>query len=303
MQKITEAKGSLPLIILSFAIVYIVWGAAYLFVLFAVEEIPPFLMAGSRFLVATALTLLVIAITRKFQLPTKIQTQNALFAGMLFLGLGTGGVAWALQFLDSGFAALFIAGEPLVIVFMMWGFNQKRPPLKSFLGVFLGMLGVYLLVSQQETVSGAQDWKGILAIIISMLSWGYATIFVSRGDLPKSQMMTSALQMLAGGILLLIFSKIVGEPSVDWFKLSAKTWFSLGFLVLFGGIIVFTAFNYLLKTVSPDKVATSAYVNPIIALFLGWWLNNEVLTFQSLIAAFILLLGVFFINTSKAEQS
>ena len=298
-----KTPSSLPLIIVSFAIVYLVWGAAYLFVAFAVEEIPPFLMAGSRFLIATALTFLILLVTRKVQRPTQDQIKNAAFAGVLFLGLGTGGVAWALQFLDTGFAALFISGEPLVIVFMMWLVNKTRPPSKTFIGVFLGIFGVFLLVSQREIVSGPQDWKGLMAIIVSMLSWGYGTIFVSNADLPRPQILNSAIQMLAGGFVLIVISKIVGEPNADWFNLKAMTWFAFGFLVIFGGIIVFTAFNYLLQHVTPDKVATSTYINPLIALVLGWWLRDEILTFQSLIAAVILLSGVFFINSSKGKKA
>lgn len=294
-----ETNYSLPLVLLSFAIIYIVWGAAYLFVAFAVEEIPPFQMAGIRFLIASLITFAVLFLSGSYQTPSLQQVTNALFTGVLFLGFGTGGVAWALQYLDTGFIALFIALEPLVVLFMMWVLNQQRPPLQSFLGILLGMLGVYLLVSQNEIVGGTKDWQGILAVIISMISWGYATVFVSKSELPKPQIMTAGLQMLSGGLFLVLLSLLIGEPMADWFHLKPITLFSLGFLVFFGGIIVFTAFNYLLKTVSPDKVATGTYVNPVIAVILGWWLRNEIITGQTLIAAFILLLGVFVINTSK----
>ncbi len=295
----SNTQASLFLIILSFAVIYIVWGGVYLFVAFAVEEIPPFKMAGSRFLVAMALSLIIVGLSRQYRSSSWLEIKNALIAGVLFLGMGTGGVAWALQYLDSGFVALFLSIEPLIIVFMMWFFNGSRPAKRAFFGVFLGIVGVYLLVGQKTIISGDQDWRGILAVIISMFCWGYATIFVNKSDLPRPQMLSSGYQMLSGGIFLLLVSFITREPSVDWFSLSLKTWGSLGFLVIFGGIVVFTAFNYLLKNVSPDKVATSTYVNPIIAILLGWWLRDEIITLQSIIAAIVLLLGVFFINSSK----
>ena len=297
--RVDQKSTNLFFIILSFAIIYIVWGATYMFVAYAVEEIPPFLMAGMRYTTAAVLMFLLSYFFGQITRLSKEKIINALIAGVLFLGVGTGGVAWALQFVDSGLTALIISGEPLVIVLMMWSINKKRPSLQSFVGVFLGILGIYLLVSQREIIVDPKQWLGIGAIFVSICTWGYGTIFVNKKKLPESFMVSTGLQMLSGGMATLIFSLIVEKWDINLFELKFQTYFAMGFLVLFGGIIVFTAFNYLLKQVTPDKVATGTYVNPVIALALGWLFRDELVTNQSIIAAGIILSGVFFINSNK----
>ena len=290
---------SVGLIVLCFAIIYFVWGATYLFVAWAVEEIPPFQMAGMRYLTAAFLMSLISLAFKQWRNLQRVEIWNALLAGFLFLGIGTGGVAWALQFVDTGLTALVISAEPLVIVLMMWGLDKQRPTKKTFIGVGLGILGVFLLVSQERIMMDPQQWTGLLAIFISITTWGYATIYVSRSKLPSSFMVSTALQMVSGGAATLIVSIFFETWIWDFYQLKTQTWISMAFLVILGGIVVFTAFNYLLKKVSPAKVATSTYVNPVIALVLGWWLRDELVSNQSILAAGIILSGVFFINSSK----
>ncbi len=296
-----SSAGSLFYIIISFLLIYFVWGATYLFVAFVVDEIPPFLASGFRYLIAAMIVFALAALFRQFQGVTRDQVKNALFAGVLFLGVGTGGVAWALQYVDTGFTSLIISSQPLVIVFMMWWFNGKRPPISSFIGSGIGIIGVFLLISQKEIVVDTTQWLGIITIFGCILTWGYATIYVSKADLPKSQMVNIGLQMLSGGTATFIFSLVVGEEWVDVNQLTNRAILSMGFLIVFGGIIVFTAFNYLLRNVTPDKVATSTYVNPIVAMVLGWWFRDEIITLQSVVAAVVILTGVFFINSGKSQ--
>ena len=301
MHQKLEQPNSKPwiLIILSFVIIYIVWGSTYLFVAFAVEEIPPFKMAGIRFTIAAMLMFLMAAILGKLTAVTFQQFRNAAVAGMMFLGVGTGGTAWALQYIDSGLTSLIISTEPLIIVLMMWAMLNKQPSVKAFLGIGLGLLGAYLLVAQDQIFVGQEDWFAVLAIGVSITTWGYATIFVSRADLPNTQMVNTGIQLGAGAAVLWIASWITQEPPINLNQISWRAWGSLGFLIIFGSIIVFSAFNFLLKQVSPAKVATSTYVNPVIALLLGWWLRDELVTNQSILAAVILLSGVFLINSDK----
>ena len=301
MHQKLEQSNAKPwfLIILSFAIIYIVWGATYLFVAFAVEEIPPFRMAGIRFTTAAVLMFLLALLLGKLTTVTFRQFRNAAVGGMMFLGIGTGGTAWALQYIDSGLTSLIIATEPLIIVLMMWGMLNKQPSFKAFLGIGLGLLGAYLLVAQDQIFVNQEDWFAVLAIGISITTWGYATIFVSQADLPKTQMVNTGIQLGAGASVLWIASWITQEPPINLHQISWRAWGSLSFLIIFGSIIVFSAFNFLLKRVSPAKVATSTYVNPVIALLLGWWLRDELVTNQSILAAVILLSGVFLINSDK----
>lgn len=286
-------------IILGFATIYIVWGTTYLMLAFLVKEVPPFLASSMRYSAASLIVFAISAYLGHFASVTRVQLLNALKAGVLFLGFGTGGVTWALQFLDSGLTSLIISTEPLFIVLMMWVINKKRPANNSFIGVFLSMAGMLLLISHQNATMGNNHWYGILALFISILSWGYASIYVSKADTPSSPLLNAGLQMFSGGMAALICSFLVGETHPQWQLLSFRAIFSLVFLIFFGSIVVFSAFNYLLRRVSPDKVATTTYVNPIIALLLGAAFNNEIITYQAGIGGFIILMGVFFINSTK----
>jgi len=299
----TSKDNSLFLIILSFAAVYIIWGSTYLFIAFTVETLPPFILSTIRFTLASSLLIGLTTVLRKYQTITRKQFINAAFAGVLFLGFGTGGVAWALQFIDSGFTALVISGQPLIVVLMMWAIDKKRPATQSFGGIFLGMLGMYLLVSQKELMTGPEQWKGVIVIFFCMIAWGFGTIFVSKSDLPKPQMVNNAIQMMSGGIALFFFSLFL-ENSLrfDFTIVPLKAWLALSYLIVFGAAVAFSAFNYLLTKVSPEKVATSTYVNPIIALALGWYFRDELVTSQSILAVCIMFTGVFFINSTPQQS-
>ena len=184
---------------------------------------------------------------------------------------------------------------------MMWLLFRKPILPKSWLGVLLGFVGVYLLVSQNELIAGNEQWMGLLLIFTALISWAYGSIFVGKSETPPSFFINSAIQMISAGLCLMVFSYSISESVPDLNTVSLKVWFSITYLVIFGSIIAFTAFNFLLKYISPEKVATSTYVNPIIAMILGWSVLNEVITTQSVIAAGILLMGVYFINFNKRK--
>ncbi|MGK0448994.1 MAG: drug/metabolite transporter (DMT)-like permease [Polaribacter sp.] len=160
---------------------------------------------------------------------------------------------------------------------------------------------MYLLVSQQEITSSEGSILGIFMIFTCVFSWSYGSVFVSKADLPKNFFVSTGYQMLIAGFMLLIGSLIFKETWVSPLHWSKEVQLSMLFLISFGGIAVFTAFNYLLKNVSPEKVATSAYVNPIIAMILGWYFLSEKLTLQSIIASIVLLTGVYFITSRKRK--
>lgn len=287
------------LVILAFFSIYIIWGSTYLLNKIAVGELAPFMLAGIRFLIAG---ILIFGIARLSGIPigiTKKQLLNTAFAGFLFLTFGNGLAVWALKYIDSGFAALEISAQPLVVLMLMLILQGKKIQPMSMIGVVLGMIGVYLLVSQKEIVSQENSLIGILMIFVCMLCWAYGSLFVGKADLPKSYLVNTAYQMITGGGMLLLGSVILGEPWLAPSQWSPSVHFSMLALIVFGGIVAFTSFNFLLRTVSPEKVATSTYVNPIIALILGWYFLDEQITQQSILAAVILLTGVYFINTKK----
>ncbi len=287
------------LIILAFFAIYVIWGSTYLLNKIAVGQISPLFLAGIRFVIAGIL----VGVIAKFMglklAISKKQLLNCTIAGFLFLVYGNGVFVWALKYVDSGFAALISSTQPLFVLILMRLIDRKEMKRKSLIGIGLGILGMYLLVSQQEIVSHEQSIIGIFMILSCVLCWSYASILVSKIDLPNSFFVSTGYQMFIAGLFLVMFSLVFGEP---W--LSPEVWrldvlLSMIGLVIFGSIVAFTAFNYLLLKVSPEKVATSAYVNPIVALFLGWLVLKEELSLQSIIAAGILLTGVYFITSKK----
>ncbi len=265
----------------------------------AVAELPPFFLASIRFTSAGLLIFIIAKIMGKSLAITRKQFINAFIVGVLFLSFGNGIIVWALKYVDSGFAALEISAQPLVVLLLMWLLQGKRIKPMSLVGVGLGIIGIFLLVAQKQLIAQEGTVLGMVMIFACMLSWAYGSLFVGKADLPKNFFVNTGYQMFTAGITLAVASFLFGEEWIAPKEWGAPVQWSMVLLIIFGSIVAFTSFNYLLKTVSPDKVATSTYVNPIIALILGWYVLNEEITTQSIVAAAVLLTGVYFINTSK----
>ena len=287
------------LITMSFFAIYVIWGSTYLLNKIVVTEVSPLLLASIRFLSAGIL-MIVISFFMKLNLRVSAkQMINCIIAGFLFLSFGNGVFVWALKYVDSGFAALEAATQPLFVILLMRMLHGTKIEKQSLLGVALGIFGMYLLVSQEELVLGSHSVIGMLMILTCILSWSYASIFVSKADLPSSFFVSTAYQMLAAGIMLLTTSYFIKEPWLSPIHWSSSAKWSMALLIVFGSVVAFTSFNYLLKVVSTEKVSTSAYVNPVIALLLGWYVLDEKVSLQSITAAIFLLTGVYFINAKK----
>lgn len=294
-----EKTPNTVLIVLAFFSIYVIWGSTYLLNKIAVTELAPFMLAAIRYITAGILIFILCKIFGFKTTITKKQLKNTIIAGFLFLSFGNGIVVWALRFVDSGFAALEISAQPLVVLLMLRVLDGQKIKAMSLVGVGLGIIGMYLLVSQKQIISDNDSIIGMGMIFLCLVSWSYGSIFVSKADLPANYFVNTGYQMFSGGIMLLLASLAFGESwslPTTW---SGEVQISMILLVLFGSIVAFTSFNYLLKVVSPEKVATSTYVNPIIAMSLGWYFLNEQITFQSAVAATVLLTGVYFINTKK----
>lgn len=287
------------LIILAFFSIYGIWGSTYLLNKIAVTEIPAFSLAALRFLIAGVLILLIAKILKKPLQISKKQFLNATIAGFLFLVYGNGVFVWALNYIDSSFAALLASTQPLFVLILMRLIDGKKMQVKSIVGVVLGMIGMYLLVSQQGISAKEGSLLAIFVMFTCVLSWSYGSIFVSKADLPKNFFVSTGYQMISAGVLLLTISFGLQETWLLPTNWSFEAQLSVIGLILFGGIVAFTSFNFLLKNVSPEKVATSAYVNPIVAMILGWYVLDEQLSTQSIIASVVLLTGVYFITSRK----
>ena len=292
-------KKSKILIVFSFISIYVIWGSTYLFNKVAVTELPPFFLASIRFFVAGSLMILLAMVLKQPLKITRKQFLNSAIASFFFLVYGNGVFVWALRYVDSGFGALLASTQPLFVLFLLRLIDRKPLQKKSLIGVALGMFGMYLLVSQKELVTSEDTLLGIFMMLTCVLSWSLGSVFVSKAQLPKSFMTSTGYQMLMAGFILFVISISLNENWSSPLKWSKEVQFSMLLLIVFGGIIAFTAFNYLLKVVSPEKVSTSAYVNPVIALFMGWYFLDENLTTQSIIASSILLTGVYFITSRK----
>ncbi len=292
-------KKQTYLIIIAFFSIYVFWGSTYLWNKIAVTELPPFMLASMRFSIAGFIIFIIarsIGISLKI---TKKEFLNCLLAGFLFLGYGNGVFVWALKYVDSSFAALLASIQPLVILILMRLWHRKSIKAKSIIGIVLGMGGMYLLVSQKGLQLQEGSTLGIIMIFTCILSWSIGSLFVAQASMPKNFFITTGYQMILAGIMLAIASFVLGESWSNPVAWTLKTQLSLLALILFGSIAAFTSFNYLLKEVSTEKVSTSAYVNPIVAILLGWYFLDEVITLQTSIAAVVLLAGVYFINSAK----
>jgi drug/metabolite transporter (DMT)-like permease len=287
------------LITIAFFAIYIIWGSTYLFNKVAVTELPPFFLASVRFSTAGILMLILAKFFGfKFTI-TKRQLLNSAIASLFFLILGNSVFVWALQYVDSGFAALIASTQPLFVLLILRFIDRKPMQKKSIIGVFFGFIGMYLLISQQKLITSDKTFLGILVMLGCILGWSYGSVFVSKADLPKNFFIGTGIQMVFAGIVLAIVSALFQETWSSPLTWSSNVQLSMLLLVFLGGIVAFTAFNYLLKVVSTEKVATSAYVNPVIALFMGWYFLDEKISTQSMIASVILLTGVYFITSRK----
>jgi drug/metabolite transporter (DMT)-like permease len=291
-------------ILVAFAAVYLIWGSTYLAIRFAIETIPPLLMAGIRFIVAGTL-LYAWARWRGAEKPAPAHWRSAIVIGVLLLLLGNGGVTWAELFVPSGIAALMVATTPLWIVLLDWVWQGgKRPTLRTTIGLLAGFIGILVLIGPNNLLHGqGLHPYGVIAMLIASVAWAAGSLHSRRAPLPQSPLLATGMEMLCGGGMLLLAGLLSGETGNFHFAaISLRSVLSLIYLIVFGAIIGFTAFIWLLRVTTPARVSTYAYINPIIAIFLGWALAGEPLTGQTLFAAAIIVVAVILIVTSPAPQ-
>jgi drug/metabolite transporter (DMT)-like permease len=225
---------------------------------------------------------------------------------MLLFLCGNGGVTWAEGFITSSLAALLVASEPLWIVLLSWLMpGGSRPNGKVWLGLALGFAGVWLLVSAGAAASGAAGGASILgaaAVLGAAFAWAVGSVYSLRASLPRSPLLSSGMQMLAGGSLLLLVGIMTGELArLDFNSVSTRSIVAFLYLTVFGSVVAFTAYSWLLRNASPARVSTYAYVNPVVAVLLGWALAGEAMTTSSLVAAGIIVASVALI-TSRGKD-
>lgn len=294
MNQHSPTKAPTAMLIAAFATIYLLWGSTYTAIRIVVETLPPFLAAGVRFLIAGGLMLAVLH-ARGTPLPSRALWRHAAITGTLMLVGGNGLVMWAERTISSGFTALLIALVPVWFALLDWARPRGvRPQFKTVAGIFVGFLGIALLVSARGGFASMNgQWAGALAIIISGFCWAGGTLCSKYQPNTSSPWMTSAAQMLCGGVGLMLVALLRGEPwHTDWSQVSGRSVAALGYLIVFGSWIAYSAYVWLLHHTTPARLSTYAYVNPIIAVFLGWVLLNEKVNSGMLWAAAVIVLGV-----------
>jgi drug/metabolite transporter (DMT)-like permease len=280
----------------AFLAIYLIWGSTYLAIAVAIRTVPPFLMAGCRVVLA-GIVLYLWARIRGEPAPRPGQWGWALLLGGLFFLIGNGAVVWVEQFLPSGITALIVAMVSVWTALLEW-FRPGgvRPSGLVLGGIVLGFVGVALLVLPGQAGGGHTDPVGVLVLMGSTFAWSLGSVLSRGADLPAGAAVVSGMEMLTGGTLLLLASLVHGD--VHRFDPAGVTLRSLGaffYLVLFGSLVAFTCFSWLLKVTSPSKVATGAYVNPMVAMFLGWALGGEQLTLRAFVASVVIVGAVILI--------
>jgi drug/metabolite transporter (DMT)-like permease len=289
---------------LAFLAVYIVWGSTYLAIRVVLETLPPFLTAGVRFTAAGAVLYAIMRL-RGVEGPRREHWPDAFRIGALLLLFGNGAVMWAEQRIPSGIAALLVAIEPMWIVLLDWlrpGGVRPRPA--TGVGVALGFAGLVILVGPSNLSGGGPvDLAGAGAVVFGAFTWAAGSLYSRDARLPASPFMASAVNMFAGGVLLLIAGVAAGEPwRYHLADVSARSVAGVAYLAVFGSLVAFTAYNWLLGQVSASKVSTYAYVNPVVAVLLGWGLAGEALSSRVGLAGITIVAAVALITTASARR-
>jgi drug/metabolite transporter (DMT)-like permease len=290
-------------LLLAFATIYLIWGSTYLGIRVAVETMPPFLMAGARFIAAGGMLLIFLRL-RGAKWPNRRQWRiNAVIGSFLLLG-GNGLVVWAEQKIPSGITALLIGVSPLFFVLVEWVWpGGKRPTATTSGALLLGFAGVaWLAAPWESTGSGALYLPGVMAILIAAALWATGSIYSRHAKHGLDPLLASALQMIGGGGALMIVAALHGDfVGFSLAAIASRSWFALAYLIAIGSLVGFSTFVWLMKHSSPARVSTYAYVNPVVAVFLGWLLLHEPIGPRTIVASAIIVAAVAIITTQKAK--
>jgi drug/metabolite transporter (DMT)-like permease len=286
---------------LAFAAIYLVWGSTYLGIRYAVETIPPLVAAGIRHSVA-GMVLLAWAWARGFR-PTRAHWISGIIVGALFFLIGHGSLHWAEQYVGSGLAALLIATEPMFILLLAWSMGHQRINRLSALGLGLGVLGVAMLTGAELTTKGS-SLAGVVAVLVGSFAWSAGVVISPKVKLPNDALGRTALPTICGAVMLLAAAALTGEfHATHWASISLRSMLGLAYLIVFGSVVAFTAYTWLLQRCPPALVATHTYANPVVAVFLGWLLACEPLTMRVVLASVAILGAIVLIRRGERRAA
>ncbi len=290
-------------IAIALGLVYLIWGSTYLSIRFADETLPPLLMGGIRFLIAGGLLFLWCRM-RGIAIPGWRQWKSAGIVGLCLLAGGNGTVIVVEQQVPSGIAALLVALVPLWTVVLLWlRRSGTHPTLRTLAGVALGLVGVGVLALHGGGVGGQGINPMAFLLILSSGVWAWGSLYAQRAELPTSPLMSTAVEMLVGGAALMLLAIVTGEPGqLAEHAVSLKSLIALGYLIVFGSIVAYTCYTWLLKHAPPALVSTYAYVNPLVAVLLGWKFAGEVVTIWTLISSAVIVCSVALITFPRRRS-
>ena len=298
---IPQSRASRGQLIAAFAAVYVLWGSTYLAIRFAIETLPPWLMAGARFIVA-GIILYAIARLRGARRPTGTNWAATLLIGALLLLGGNGAVVWAETRVPSGLTALLVATVPIWMVLLDWLQPRGNRPTRGVIaGLVLGFIGLGVLIGPGEILGRGQvDLLGAAALTFGSITWAAGSVYSRRVRLPSSPILATGMEMLGGGALLVALSLVTGEAAgFSPGGVTAQSLLALLYLIVFGSLIGFTAYIWLLQHASAARVSTYAFVNPVVAVVLGWAMANEELTPRMIGAAAVIVAAVALITMGR----
>ena len=287
-------------------ILYLVWGSTYLGIRIAVESMPPFVMAGVRFGIAGLVLLVAVTVARR-RLPrvSLRELRDSFIVAAFLLGGGMGAVAWGEQTVPSGIAALMVAMMPAWIALGGRAFFGERLPVMAGFGILAGIAGVGILVGPSIAIDGSLDPAGVVALIVSPLSWATGSLFSAhRARLPEDPLVATGLQMVFGCLVLGFVALVSGElGALRIEEVTSNSLIAFAYLTIVGSVIAFTAYAWVLRHAPLPLIATYAFVNPVVAVFLGWLILDEAVTPIQLTAAAVIVVGVALIITSRSRMS
>lgn len=305
----SRARPSRQELVLAFAAVYLIWGSTYLAIKFAVATIPPFLMAGTRFVIAGS-GLYWWLRRRGAPAPSRVQWRSAVIVGaLLFLG-GNGALCWAEERVDSGLASLIVAIIPLWMVLIAHAEHKMKHQAARLggpvmAGLALGLLGIALLVGPGSLLGHrGVDRMGAAVLLGGSLAWTVGSLYSPRANLPRSTLVAASMEMFCGGVLLIVFGILSRETGdIHLRTVSLRSLVGLAYLITFGSLLGFTSYNWLLSHATPARVSTYAYVNPVVAVCLGWAIGGEAITLRVLAAAALVVAAVALIVSHRARPA
>ena len=298
---ISSAAPSRSALLTAFAAIYLIWGSTYLGIRVAVESMPPFAMAAARFLAAGGLLFAYLRL-RGAPAPTRAQWRvNAIIGTFLLLG-GNGLVAWAELSVPSGITALLIGVQPLFFVLTEWAWpGGTRPTATVLAALLLGFAGVAWLAAPWESQQhGGVGAAGVVAILLACVFWAIGSIYARHSKHGLDPLYAASLQMLAGGVALALVAAVHGDFNhLDFTAISTRSWIAFTYLLFVGSLVGFSTFVWLIKHSTPARVSTYAYVNPLVAVFLGWLVLGEPVTSRTVAAAIVIVAAVVIITMQK----